>query len=549
MMSNQTCMRTATVHPGSQSGGSHSSVPTRLRPAAGFVTLSALIVAGFLASAGCRDESGSDETNDTAAAFCEEHQIAESQCVWCDPNLVESLGFCNGHGVPEAYCYQCNPNLIPAFKAIGDWCAGHERPESQCYLCNPELDPANQKSRDLSSIPEPLTRSDTEEVRRVTPPGPEPLTRRQRPPTVTCAKENLVIRLESPAIALAAGFEFASSEIRPLSEIVTCTAEVTYDENAYARVSAQVSGVASNVHEDLGAGVRRGDPLVTIESAQLGAAQAVYLQALSTVGLWERNHQTESRLLENGVSTERDYLEADAQLTKARIGASQAKQALLNLGLSDRDINALVESEDTRGRYVVRAPFDGTVVERHVTRGEVITPSSMLFSIADIRHMWAFLDIYEADLPQVRTGNPVVLNVESLPGHAFPGFIDWVSPELDPRTRTLRARAEFDNSQRLLRANMFAEASIVVRNQERALVVPAESVQWEGCCNVVFVKTGEATFVPRKVHLGISTGNYYEVLDGLAEGEEVVTQGSFLLKTEILKGSIGAGCCEVDPGA
>jgi cobalt-zinc-cadmium efflux system membrane fusion protein len=96
---------------------------------------------------------------------------------------------------------------------------------------------------------------------------------------------------------------------------------------------------------------------------------------------------------------------------------------------------------------------------------------------------------------------------------------------------------------------MFAKASIAVRDHQPALVVPVDSVQWEGCCNVVFVKRSDVLYEPRKVMLGVNTGSVYEVLHGVQAGEEIVTQGSFLLKTEILKGSIGAGCCEVDPGA
>jgi cobalt-zinc-cadmium efflux system membrane fusion protein len=113
----------------------------------------------------------------------------------------------------------------------------------------------------------------------------------------------------------------------------------------------------------------------------------------------------------------------------------------------------------------------------------------------------------------------------------------------------LQARAALDNAHGHLRAHMFANASIAVRDRVAALVVPTSAVQWEGCCNVVFVKRSNTEYEPRKVHLGITTGTVYEVLSGVREGEEIVTQGSFLLKTEILKGSIGAGCCEVDPGA
>jgi len=101
----------------------------------------------------------------------------------------------------------------------------------------------------------------------------------------------------------------------------------------------------------------------------------------------------------------------------------------------------------------------------------------------------------------------------------------------------------------MLRANMFARAVVKVREAEPTVMVPREAVQWEGCCNVVFVQEDVAVYQPVKVHLGPATGSLVEVRRGLHGGETVVTQGSFLLKTEILKGSIGAGCCEAHPGS
>jgi cobalt-zinc-cadmium efflux system membrane fusion protein len=196
----------------------------------------------------------------------------------------------------------------------------------------------------------------------------------------------------------------------------------------------------------------------------------------------------------------------------------------------------------------VTASFPGLVVERHAVVGEVVDSSQPLFAVADVSRMWALLDVYESDMREVRPGQPVILRVDGLPGESFPGYITWVSAQMDPQTRTLQARAEFDNRYGHLRANMFAQAVVSVRDRHESVVVPQSAVQWEGCCNVVFVKKSETEYEPRKVHLGSSTGTVYEVLSGVKPGEEVVTQGSFLLKTEILKGSIGAGCCEVQPG-
>jgi len=119
---------------------------------------------------------------------------------------------------------------------------------------------------------------------------------------------------------------------------------------------------------------------------------------------------------------------------------------------------------------------------------------------------------------------------------------------VDAQTRTLKARAELANPDGLLRAGMFARAIITEAKEDPVLVVSKEAVQWEGCCNVVFVRRSDVLFEPRKVRLGCEIDGFLEVQDGLSDGEEIVTTGSFALKTEILKGSIGAGCCEVQPG-
>jgi cobalt-zinc-cadmium efflux system membrane fusion protein len=500
--------------------------------------LATLLLAGAL---GC----GSPDTQENAAsttpasAFCEEHQIAESQCPFCNPDLVESLGHCVGHGVPEAYCYQCNPALIAAFQAVGDWCAGHDRPESQCYVCNPELDP-DRKAPETSEVilPGPPTAASAAYVSRT-----------QRPPSVLCTTAALRIRFENPEITGHAGLEFATVTMRPITSIVESTAELDYDANRHARIAAQVSGVVAKVHQDFGDPVEPGDALVTLRSPQLGAAKAAYLQTNEAVALRQRNHAREQDLLDRGFSTEKELLDAETLLAESRIARSGAEQRLTSLGLSPGEIERIRETGDTGTRYVVTAPFAGVVVDLQATLGEVVNPDRPLVAIADVSRMWALIDVHEEQLRHISVGQPVVIRVAALPGQSFAGTIDWVSSRLDPRTRMLQARAALDNAHGHLRAHMFANASIAVRDRVAALVVPTSAVQWEGCCNVVFVKRSNTEYEPRKVHLGITTGTVYEVLSGVREGEEIVTQGSFLLKTEILKGSIGAGCCEVDPGA
>ncbi len=503
-------------------------------------------------------------------AFCAEHQIAEAQCPFCNPSLIESMGPCPGHGVPEALCYQCNSALIPAFKAVGDWCAPHERPESQCAICNPEVAPANAGGGGAGSAahaeagagawspvqaaaggnvsPAPVTGGGEQAGGSGWDLGAATPSRMHQAPATVCAKVNSIVRLASPAIAQEAGLEFATARVQPVSRWVECNAVLDYNRNLYARLAPQMPGIVAEVHADLGDEVEAGDVLAVITSPDLGVAKSHYLKARAVTKLRRQNHEREAELHASGLSSEKVLLEMETQLAESRIELAEAEQMLLSFGLSADEIDAITRTQDTSPRYLITASFDAVVVERHAVVGEVVGPAKPLFAVADVTQMWAILDVYEADLDEIAKGQTVTLRVASLPERVFGGYISWVSAELDPRTRTLRARAEFDNSTGLLKAHMFAEANVLVRDREPALVVPQAAVQWEGCCNVVFVKQSDAVYQPRAVQLRDAQGGSYQVLAGIAPGDEVVTQGSFLLKTEILRGNLGAGCCEVHPG-
>jgi cobalt-zinc-cadmium efflux system membrane fusion protein len=488
-------------------------------------------------AAGCGG-GATDETVDVVAHtghgaedWCAEHAIAESACPFCNPGLIAERGWCAGHDVAEAMCWVCQPDMVAAYKAVGDWCAGHGLPESRCLECNPGL--AEQ-------------RFETDVVNTAAA-ASEP--RYRRPPSVTCTTQLLTVNFERETIAQEAGLEFATVKVQPMSRTVECNAVLDYDGNRFARLSPQVGGLIQTVAKDLGDQVEPGDVLAVIVSPAFGAAKAAYLQALASETLWARNHARETDLLERGVATERDLLEAESSLAESRITKSRAEQELMGLGLSRAQVAEVARTGDTTSEYRVTAPFAGTVVERQATVGELSDPATALFSVADVTRLWARLDFFEMDMRHIQVGQPVVLHVEGRPGDAVAGTITWVSAQLDPRTRTLQARAELDNPNGTLRAKMFARAVVTVRDAQPTVIVPRAAVQWEGCCNVVFVKDSLTTFHPAKVHLGPTAGSMVEVRRGLKGGETVVTQGSFLLKTEILKGSIGAGCCEAQPGS
>ena len=465
------------------------------------------------------------------------HELETQECPFCTPELILKMGECASHGVPEALCSQCNPALIPAFKVKGDWCAAHSIPESQCLTCNPVplLNAVNKTS--ISPKSEINSYSSAPDV-----------PRSRRPPNQTCLKNTLRVQFSSADTAKNAGLQFERIQLRNVSHTISCNAVMVYDGNRYARLTPRAPGVVSQVNKDLGDVVSSGDVLAMVDSTDLGTAKAEYLQALALVSLWKRNYSREQTLFKKRVSTERELFESETRLAESKISLSRAGQRLKNLGVTETVIAELDKNRETSSQLALAAPFGGTIVERTAVVGEVVGTSKELFAIADTSQMWAILDVYEADLAHVRTGLPVTVNVEDSRSKPHEGIITWVSAHVDQNTRTLKARAELTNPDGRLRAGMFATAQVNIRGPESVVVVPKTAVQWEGCCNVVFIRKSDVLYEPRKIRLGYDTGNWFVVEEGIAIGEQVVTTGSFLLKTELLKGSIGAGCCEIEPG-
>lgn len=456
-----------------------------------------------------------------------------------------SKGWCSGHGVPESVCTRCNAALVPKFKETNDWCAEHELPESQCALCHPEVKAkwAAVLTGDSAAVGQVgVTGHSNEGLETVV---VEEVPRSQRPPSVTCSTGQLRVRFKTQEIARQAGLEFVEVERRPVRQTITRNAQIAYDQNRFAHLTSQAPGVVREVVADLGAQVRAGEALAVVESVELAGSKAEYLQTVALESLCQKNQERSRLLQEQGAASQKEALKGETELAEARINLARATQKLRTFGLNDERIEELKQSGETSAHFAVRAVLDGRVVERTAVIGQVVESSEMLFSIADTSRMWAIVEAYDSDLLRVRLGQAVLLTVEGLRGETFGGRITWISSEVDSRTRTLKVRVEIDNTSGLLRANMFGRAVITVHDNEPLVVVPREAVQWEGCCNIVFVRESETLYEPRKISPGYEQEEFYTVLAGLSPGETVVTKGSFLLKTEILKGSIGAGCCDV----
>lgn len=369
----------------------------------------------------------------------------------------------------------------------------------------------------------------------------------QRQPSLSCTKSSLPVTLTSSSAAGIIGLEFEAITEGTLDRVIERNAEIAYNANRYARLSSRAGGVVAEVTKDLGEPVAKGDVLAVIDSSEVGSAKSDLLLALETARLWEANAARERALVDRGVGVEREALEAETKAAEARIEVNRMRQRLRNLGLSAEQVSTVERESDTSSLLELVAPFDATIVDRLAVMGEVVEPGRPVLAIADTGTMWAMVDLVENDLAVVAKGQAVVVAPDGLGGRSFEGRLTWISTQIDHSTRTLKARVELDNSSSMLRANMFARARINAGESRQAVTVPKDAVQWEGCCNVAFVATGDpALFRPVRLVLAYDAGERYEVVSGLRAGDRVVTRGSYILKNEILKDAVGAGCCEVD---
>lgn len=193
--------------------------------------------------------------------------------------------------------------------------------------------------------------------------------------------------------------------------------------------------------------------------------------------------------------------------------------------------------------YTLLAPLAGTCVQRASAVGRMVEAGEMLCEIVDTSVMWAMLDIPENELAKVKPGQEVVITADSLGAREFRGQIDSIASEIDRHTRTASARVRLENPDGALRANSFVRARIECGTKEARVLVPREAVQLVKGTELVFVELAPGRYEVRRVHTAAISGDAIELTQGVAAGEMVVARGSFLLKTETLKGEIGAGCC------
>lgn len=455
--------------------------------------------------------------------LCKEHgNIPEDICTLCHPEVEKknNIEMCpKGHGLPKHFCNECGTGPSASLNEPDDgWCAAHGKPEALCQEC------AKAKAEGKAL---PVLKVGTAKV---------------------CREPLATVRLASAMLADKIGIQTAEVAEETHAHRLIANAETAYDANHYADITPRVSGFIREVKVDLGRVVKQGELLAVIDSAEVSGAKTQYLSASASLKLAQATVERTQSLARTGAVAGKAELEVMTALNQAQASMMDAEQKLRNLGFGDPELSEIQKTKDTKNLLSVLAPIDGTVVARHAVKGEAVQPTAQLFAIADTSRMWVWVDVYESDIQKVKPGQAASFAISG--GNPDEGFstvgqVTWVGAEVNEQTRTTRVRAEVQNASGKLRANQFGEATIQIGSEHKAVVVPKEAVQRKDKVDVVFIPEGKGVYRPQRVTTKpTDRADVLEVTWGLKPGQKVVSKGAFLLKTEIMKGAIGAGCCE-----
>ena len=336
-----------------------------------------------------------------------------------------------------------------------------------------------------------------------------------------------VIRF-SPAFAENARLkaeEVAQQDIQP---VVDVTGTLELNELRIAAVGARISGRVRQVHVVEGTRVEVGDPLATLDSAELGEAQAEIMAIRARARAADIDEERKRTLMTQGIASKR----------AAEIASSESSIAEAELMAARQRVKALGGDVDGKnlGLMALTSPIAGEVINVHVFRGQAVAPSHTAFTIGDYDQLWVRLAVFERELTNLRVEDKVEIRPLATPDQVITGEVAYISRMLDPITRSAEVRVVVPNDDGQLRVGQGVTASIQASAaRRRALAVPRAAVVQVDGKPTVFVLVEDHAVVPRPIEIGARAPTVFEVKSGLQEGERVVTEGAFALKSELFR--------------
>lgn len=334
-----------------------------------------------------------------------------------------------------------------------------------------------------------------------------------------------------PRAELAAQIEVGEPRWQAVTGTLRVAGRVEADETRMARVSAPVTGRIVEMEVFEGQRVRRGQALATIYSTDLSVSQSAFLKASSQRQLAERAVGRARQLLEAGVIGEAELQRREAELQQATADLAASREQLSVLGMAAEAIEKLESGRIVNSTTHLLSTIDGMVLERKATIGQVVQAVETVFTIADLSNVWLVADVPEQSAGSIEIGKHVEAEIPALPGELVSGKLSFVSATVSPETRTVRVRMDLPNGKHRYKPAMLATITLLDGAQRQRVIPPAAVVR-EGNEDHVFVQTAPNSFLLRRVSLGEEFGDARVLVDGLREGEKLVTAGAFHLNNE-----------------
>jgi Cu(I)/Ag(I) efflux system membrane fusion protein len=318
-----------------------------------------------------------------------------------------------------------------------------------------------------------------------------------------------------PATVQNIGVKVEEVRVRKLNNLIRTLGKVGYDERKVYSINTKIMGWIEKLNVDYtGQLVRKGEPLLELYSPELVSTQEEYLQAL------RYEHQM-------AASTSEEARKGSESLVQS------ARRRLLYWDIPESEISALEQRGTPKKTMTVYSPVDGYVIEKMAYKGQNVMAGMELYKIADLSTVWVLADIYQYELPWVKTGQRAEIELSYTPGKKFRGTVTYVYPTLNMDTKTAKVRIELHNTPTLeFKPEMFATVQITSPVAVNTVAVPEQAIIRSGERDVAVIALAGGYFDPREVTLGVTAGGYVQILDGMKEGEKIVVSSQFLIDSE-----------------
>ena len=338
------------------------------------------------------------------------------------------------------------------------------------------------------------------------------------------------------------GLTSETAAYKPFTGYLKIPATVLANQDNEALVGSLVQGRVKKVFVKVGDYVKTGQVLMYVEGLEIGEIKAAYLTAKSNLELKKAGFERQKVLFSQKAVAQKTLLEAKSEYEKAQAEFNAADKKIHSIGLSDSDVMdaaGLRAEEHTAGTLRIKAPISGIITERNVVIGQLIENSTNAFRIINTGSVWIDGQVTEKDINKITAKSEVTFISSSAPDVEAKGKLSYVGQVIDEKSRTMTIRAEFTNNNNRLKPQMFGELLVPVAQNYKAILIPAEAIVKIDNQDYVFIQKDAGTFQRRSIKTGSVQKGLVEIKEGLSEGEQVVTKGSFYLKSEMMKSQFG----------